>query len=87
MTAVRIRIGAGIVVALVLAVLPLIVRPAAPVASATGSGAGQVAAVGRSTLVCPSVGSTLGCHLERERRCLAGTAHASTRGEPRRADR
>jgi len=58
MTAVRIRIGAGIVVALVLAVLPLIVRPAAPVASATGSGAGQVAAVGRSTLVCPSVGST-----------------------------
>lgn len=60
MTAVRIRIGAGIVVALVLAVLPLIVRPAAPVATATAtdSGAGQVAAVGRSTLVCPSVGST-----------------------------
>jgi len=51
MTAVRIRIGAGIVVALVLAVLPLIVRPAAPVATATDSGAGQVAAVGRSTLV------------------------------------
>lgn len=58
MRAVRIRIGAGIVVALVLAVLPLIVRPAAPVATATGTGAGQVAAVGRSTLVCPSVGST-----------------------------
>jgi hypothetical protein len=58
MTAVRIRIGAGIVVALVLAVLPLIVRPAAPVETATGAGAGQVAAVGRSTLVCPSVGSS-----------------------------
>lgn len=58
MTAVRMRIGAGIVVALVLAVLPLIVRPAAPVAIATGTGAGQVAAIGRSTLVCPSVGST-----------------------------
>lgn len=58
MTAGRIRIGAGIVVALVLAVLPLLVRPAAPVVAATGSGAGQVAAVGRSTLVCPGVGST-----------------------------
>jgi hypothetical protein len=58
MTALRIRIGAGIVVALLLAVLPVIVRPAAPVATATGSGSGQVAAVGRSTLVCPGVGST-----------------------------
>lgn len=65
MKAVRIRIGAGIVVALVLAVLPLLVRPAlAPVSTATGGGGGQLArggqlaAVGRSTLVCPSVGST-----------------------------
>jgi len=58
MTAIRIRIGAGIVVALVLAVLPLIARPAAPVVTTTGSGAGQRTAVGRSTLVCPSVGST-----------------------------
>jgi len=68
-TAVRIRIGAGIVVAVLLAVLPVLVRPAEPAATAdagaagasgaTGAGgAGLVTAVGRSTLVCPSVGST-----------------------------
>ncbi len=58
MTVVRIRVAAGIVVVALLAVLPLIVRPAAPVATDAGSGSGQLAAVGRSTLVCPSVGST-----------------------------